>query len=247
MPKDYSHKKVALVLSGGAARGFVHLGVLKALEEIGITPTTIVGTSMGAIVGAYYAVYKNYANAKRIMGRHKWYKTFTLKDLGGKKGLIKGHHFAKLLKADLGDITFRQLDTQLIMNASDVVSGENIVLRSGNVVDAIRASMSIPLIYEPIRRRVGNKNRLLVDGGLTSNLFFDILVPQAKKYDLIILVNLNAQAPPYKTKGNVIDFAFHNFYIYQHRQVKQSLEILKKILLHMPHSLRKKWLFYLPI
>jgi NTE family protein len=227
MPPSYAHKKVAVVFSGGAARGFVHLGVIKALEEMQIRPTTIVGTSMGGIVGAYYAVYKNYENARRIMGRHKWYKTVTFKDfLGNKKGLVKGKHIRELFLGDIGDITFRKLDLQLIMNASDVISGENVVLRSGSVVDAMRCTMGIPLIYEPVRRKIGGKFRELVDGGLTSNLFFDILIPRAKDFDLIILVNLNSQSPPYKKKMNMIDFAFHNFYIYQYRQVKLSLDAL---------------------
>lgn len=223
---DYSKKKVALVLAGGGARGLVHLGVFKALEELGIRPCTVVGTSMGAIVGAYYAVYKNYLPMRQVLKRHKWYKTFTLKDLVGNKALIKGNHIVTLFNEDLGNVKFSDLDIELIMNAADIRTGENIVLQKGNVAQAIRASMGIPMVYDPFPKNVKGKKHLLIDGGMATNLFFECLIPRAKEFDAIILVNLNAFPPSYKQNFGIFDFAFHTYYLYQRRQTQLSLQAL---------------------
>ena len=155
----------ALVLGGGAARGIVHVGVIKRLDELGLRPKVITGTSMGAIIGSLWAAGKSIAEIEKFVCSLRIRKFLDI-DLLGRGGVIKGEKFEKYLHSYLGDITFSDLAIPLRINATDFVTGEEVVFRQGSVVKAVRASMNIPGLFLPYRYQ----GRILVDGGVVNNL-----------------------------------------------------------------------------
>ncbi len=168
-------QKLALVLGGGSAYGFAHVGVIRALQEFGIKPDLIVGTSMGAIVGSYYAVKGEVESFSHII--EETTPLSLLADPGFFSfGIIKGKKIEKRLKEVFGNKKFKDCKTKLIINACDINTAENIVFKKGILRDAVRASMSIPGVFAPFVY----KDRVLVDGGLVDNLPID-LVPEGYK------------------------------------------------------------------
>jgi len=158
-------KKIGYALGGGSARGLFHIGVLGVLEEHGIYPDVIAGTSMGSIVGALYASGLSASEIKRIAVEMDWKKLIRLADLTlPLSGLFQGKRVVALLKSILRDKTFSQLKIPFACVATDLITGEQIVLQDGSLLDAIRASISIPTVFTPVKV----KGRYLVDGGLVN-------------------------------------------------------------------------------
>jgi NTE family protein len=177
---------IGLALGGGAARGFAHIGVLRVLLKHGIKPDIIVGTSIGAVVGACYAAGKldelaDWAlslNTRRILG-------YLDVSLGG-SGLIGGDRLAKRLEESLGNMTFADLPCKFAAIATEIGTGHEIWLTRGRLVEALRASYALPGIFSPVR--LGGK--WLVDGALVNPL--PISTARALGARLVIGVNLNA-------------------------------------------------------
>jgi len=160
------HKKIGYALGGGAARGLFHIGVLSVLEEYGITPDIIAGTSMGAIIGAMYASGLKTSDLKQIAYSIDWRQATRLADIVAlpKSGLIQGKRIVTLLKSILGEIGFPQLKYKYAAVAADLYTGQQIVFTEGPLINAIRASISIPTIFTPVH----HEGRYLVDGGLVN-------------------------------------------------------------------------------
>jgi NTE family protein len=188
--------RIAVALSGGGAKGLAHIGVLRALEEQGITPAVVTGTSMGALVGGLYAIGYSPAELDSIVRRLDWRALFqdlpdgrfiglerrvlgdrTLVDLQlGRRGLelpggaIRGQRISELLDRLTWPAQtvrdFRALPRPFAAVATDVATGEAVVLDGGTLSDALRASMSIPSVFAPVRAG----GRLLIDGGIARNL-----------------------------------------------------------------------------
>jgi NTE family protein len=155
--------KLGLVLGSGGARGWAHFGVFRAMDEAGLRPDLIAGTSAGAMVAAFYA-------AGRIKDLHgiatqlKWKDVlYYFSDLSHNwTGLVDGRKIEQLFRSILGHLTIQELAIPLAIVATDVQSGRAVVLRKGDLVDAIRASISIPGIFSPVM----TDGLMLVDGGL---------------------------------------------------------------------------------
>ncbi|MDR2740929.1 MAG: patatin-like phospholipase family protein [Treponema sp.] len=177
----------ALVLSGGGAKGLAHIGIIKALMEKGYPePSLIVGTSMGAIVGGLYASGMGIQEMARFVLEEfditQYLDSFVFKlngpvgkilqagqivgTLTGKPGMDSGNHALALIERLAGCKNFEETRIPFRCNAVDIVSGEEVVFRSGNLARAIRASMSFPLFFEPLTE--GEMS--LVDGGLADNM-----------------------------------------------------------------------------
>jgi len=156
--------RIGLALGSGLARGFAHIGVIRALERHGIQPTVIAGTSMGALIGgAYYA--------DRLDDLEDWahsltrFKILSYLDFRVKSGgLIGGSRLHKLMKQHFGDMKVEDLKHPLISIATDLVTGHEVWLRHGNLVDALRASFAVPGIFPP----QFTNNRWLIDGALVN-------------------------------------------------------------------------------
>jgi NTE family protein len=155
--------KLGYALGGGAARGLFHIGVLNALEEFGIVPDIVVGTSMGAIVGAMYAGGLKASEIKEIALEIDWRQSVRLASLP-LEGLVNDKWIMSLLKSVLQDTKFSHLKMQFACVATDLDTGRQVVLNSGSLVDAVRASIAIPGVLAP--GKVGK--RCLVDGGLVN-------------------------------------------------------------------------------
>jgi NTE family protein len=162
-----SNLKIGYALGGGAARGLSHIGVLKVLEEHGIFPDIIAGTSVGAIVGALYAGGYKPGEIEALVLGLDWKQLVSLGDMTlPRSGLLQGKRVISLLKSVLGDLTFSQLRWELACVATDIIDGKQVVLRDGSLIDAVRASISIPGIFTPVTIN----GRFLVDGGLINTV-----------------------------------------------------------------------------
>jgi len=162
------NKKVALVLGSGAARGLAHIGVLKVLEQDNIPIHMVVGTSMGAMVGGAYAAGLTVSQIEEIACETNWLRVAQIlfpKKLQ-RKALLDGERVQEFLLALLGERKIEDLQKTFACVASDIWSGEEIVLDSGSLIKAIRASISVPFLFTNFELN----GRHLVDGGLVNPL-----------------------------------------------------------------------------
>jgi NTE family protein len=186
--------KIALALGGGAARGFAHIGVIKALEAQGIVPDFIVGTSAGSLVGALYAGGASGFDLQR-MALAMDDAIMTDWSLFG-RGLIKGEALQEFVNAALANRPIEKLPRSLAIVSTDLQSGEPMVFRSGNTGMAVRASSSVPGIFQPARIN----GRDYVDGGLVAPV--PVRIARSLGADIVIAVDISAQPREQKTASS---------------------------------------------
>jgi NTE family protein len=184
--RQLAGRVVGLALSSGGARGIAHVGVLRVLEQEGISIDMVAGTSMGALVGGLYAAGHSIDNIARfaVQFQHKLKLHGGLLDLNlpPRTGLIKGRRFRNYLEQIFEGITFQELKIPCYIIAADVLSGEEVVFAEGSVADAVRASTSMIGILSPHEFN----NRFLVDGGAVNPLPASVL---AEKGSNIIIAS----------------------------------------------------------
>jgi NTE family protein len=180
-------KKVGLVLGSGSSRGWAHIGAIEALEEANIPIDFIVGCSVGSYVGALYAS-GSMASLKEFVLRMNGKKVFSYFDVViPRSGLLDGSRKVKELFSMHTDVEhFSDLNIPLSMVATDLNRGDKVVLKSGNIMEALRATMSIPGLFAP----VWAKGRWLVDGALVDPV--PVGVARAMEADIVIAVDLNS-------------------------------------------------------
>lgn len=171
MTQESNHTpyKLGLALSGGGAKGFAHIGVFKLLEECGLMPDVIVGTSVGSLMGALFADGYTADEIKELFSGRE-FSEFAQLQLP-KSGLFDSKRFRHFLRRHLRAKTFEELKTPLIVMATDLDNGESHEFRSGPIVEAVTASCSIPIIFSPV---VINGVHY-VDGGLFHNFPVSII------------------------------------------------------------------------
>jgi NTE family protein len=158
-----SHKSIGLALGSGAARGMAHIGVLKVLEQEKIPIAAVSGTSIGALIGALYAAGVPISEMEEIAQSVDWKKIARWVDPRVPvSGLIDGKRITRFFEGLLPVRDFSDLKIPLAMLATDVETGESIVLKQGDLLTALRASIAFPGIFTPVN--IGD--RFLVDGGL---------------------------------------------------------------------------------
>ncbi|MFC1937827.1 patatin-like phospholipase family protein [Chloroflexota bacterium] len=179
------HKKIGLALGGGAARGLAHVGVLEVLQKEGIPIDVIAGTSTGALVGALYARDKDVGQIKKLAGDMNRTRLASLVDVAlPKSGFIRGRKIKELLKTIIGDVKFEDLRIPLSCVATDIMTGEAVIINQGSVLEAVRASISIPVIFAVAKVQ----GRYLVDGELINPVPAD--VARQMGADFVIAVNV---------------------------------------------------------
>lgn len=162
-------RRAALVLAGGGARGIAHIGAIEELYAAGYEVTAVAGTSMGALVGGMFAS-GHLALFKEWLCGLDARKVFDLVDLAwSAEGLVKGDRVMGALRELVPDRPIERLPIPFAAVATDVVTGEEVVLDSGSLYDAIRASISIPSVFRPVRR----DGRILVDGAAVNPMPLD--------------------------------------------------------------------------
>jgi len=190
--KDILHPELStppglgLALGGGLARGFAHIGVLNVLRRHNITPSIVSGTSIGAVVGACHL-------AKKMNEFEDWARSLTRLTILSyldfsvrSAGFIGGNRLAALMEEHFEDITIEELPHPFIAIASDLVTGHEVWIRKGNLIEALRASFALPGVFPPVERN----HRLLVDGALINPL--PISACQALGARMTIAVDLHA-------------------------------------------------------
>jgi NTE family protein len=182
-------KTVALVLGSGGARGMAHIGIIEELETRGYTIISVSGCSMGAVIGGFYC-------AKKLDPFYQWMKTLSYIDLLRlvdfsfiSNGAIRGDKVFSVLSEILGDVQIEDLDIPFTAVATDLSNSKEVWFQRGSLEEAMRASVAIPGLLQPVKRN----NSLLVDGGVLNPL---PIAPSVSAHaDYIIAVDLNADVP----------------------------------------------------
>ena len=177
---------VGLALGSGSARGWAHIGIIQALEEIGVEPQVVAGTSIGALVGGAYVTGSLDAFAD-------WVETLTVKDVFGlldisfSGGMVKGEKLFGFFREHHANPDIETLDKKLVTVATDMQSGREVWITEGKMLDAARASCALPGLFSPVKRQ----GRWMLDGGLVNPV--PVSAARAMGADVVIAVNLNAQ------------------------------------------------------
>ncbi len=198
---------IALALGIGSARGLAHIGVLKVLEKNNIPVSIVAGTSMGAIIGAFYAHSLSASELERIALSIDNKKMFRLMDPSLNMGFIGGKKVMRFLKDNLGDVSFKDLKIPLTIVATDLRSGDPVYFEDGDLVSAIRASISIPLVFSPYK----HEDLLLIDGHLSEPVPVNAVL--RKNPDIVIAVNLDSS-------GNLLNEMRSSFFGVARRTTK---------------------------
>ena len=187
--------KIALALGGGAARGFAHIGVIKALEAHGIVPDMVIGTSSGSLVGALYASGYSGFDLQRaaLQMEDSLFADWSLPD----RGFIKGEALQNFVNRAVQNRPLEKLNKPFATVAADLQSGEPVVFRTGNTGMAVRASSSVPGVFQPVTIN-GHE---YVDGGLVSPV--PVRAARAMGADLIIAVYISNNPRSGKTRDSV--------------------------------------------
>jgi NTE family protein len=177
--------KLGLALGSGSARGWAHVGVIRALADHGIVPDVVAGCSMGAMVGAAFA-------AGRIEQLEAWALSldgrgvFGLLDIGLRGGLIKGNRLLDFFDGHIGGRQFSELVVPFAAVAADLASGQEIWLRDGKVSDAVHASCAVPGLFQPVLR----DGRYLIDGSVVNPI--PVSLCRTMGADIVIAVDLGS-------------------------------------------------------
>jgi len=191
-----------IVLSGGGARGIAHLGILKALEEFGIQPSIISGTSAGAIVGAFYAKGLGVAKIVSIIKNGHFFNFSNLNIV--KQGLFSMKGFEDIYKTYFKNNSFEDLNIPLIIAATNILKGEINYFSDGELSSALLASSCIPVLFSPLYYR-GN---YYVDGGVLNNFPIEPLLNNCNKIIGVNVNSINREVQEIDMK-NVLDRSFH--------------------------------------
>ena len=178
-------RKIGLALGSGAVRGLAHIGVIKVLEENNINIDYIAGSSIGALIGAHYAIYKDSSKLEKIALANNWKTASVLFDPSITGGLIKGTKIEQMLNAWYEGAEFNDVKIPLSVVATDLKSGNEVNINEGSITRAVRSSISIPSIFKPIIF----KDFLLSDAGLSNPV--PVSVARKMGADIVIAVNLD--------------------------------------------------------
>lgn len=184
-------KKIGLALGGGGAKGLAHIGIIKALEAAEIKIDYIAGTSMGALVGGWYAATGDINSLEELAVNFKKSNFFSIKEILNHKNneasFFKEESIADKLRKELGNVAMEDLKIPFVALATDAKDGSEVRIKNGNLVDAIRASIALPIVFAPVKM----DNRLLIDGGLINPVPADVVKDMGAEY--IIAVDVSSK------------------------------------------------------
>lgn len=201
---DGTRPRIGLALGGGAARGLAHVGVLRVLEEEGIRPDLVVGTSAGALAGAFVAARVSAARMAAWTEGLRW--ADLVRPVMSRNGLTTNERLGKFLKRALPVRTFDELHIPFACMATDLATMEPVLLCEGDLITALRASCAIPGLVAPVER----DGRSLVDGGVTENV--PATVTRLFGADLVIAVDVNRSYQHPKPAENMLTIVLRSFF-----------------------------------
>lgn len=207
--------KVGLALGGGFARGIAHIGVIQALLSNQISIDYVAGTSAGSLVGAMFCAGIDPWLMERVVEHMNWRALVRLRLR--RDGLLDAEGLERFIVGQVGDLLFRDLKVPFTATATDLLTGEGVLLDSGRVSTAVRASCAFPGIFLPVR--VGRHT--LVDGGLSHPVPAGVVREMGA--DLIIGVELNRPRPQVKPPRNLLHIMLYSLALVQRPHIEQTL------------------------
>ena len=228
---------IGIAFGAGGARGLAHLLMIEALDELGVKPSIISGSSIGAVVGAFYAAGFSGKEMRGILDqlinpksdsvfdfllKSDIVKMFTMFDPQFiRSGFIKGEKFQNYMKNHLKVSRFEELKIPLMIVATDYWKKEAVIFEKGDLIQPIKASYSLPGLFTPVKI----KNRILIDGGAVNPLPFDLIMD---KCDITIAIDVTAfkaqnesEIPP------TFDSVFTTYQTMQNSIIKERLKFLR--------------------
>lgn len=209
-------KSIGLVLGGGGVRGFFHMGVIKALQELNVKVDQISGTSIGAIVGAIYAADPN-VNFEKIIKEIDYMKLTKMIITSGRDGF--GAVVENFLKNYIKVENFSDLKIPLVFNAADVNQKQEIIFDKGKIFPGLIASMSIPGVFPPTKFG----DNFLIDGGVVNNVPISLLKPTFK----VIISDITGPIKEINEKTAPIDSLYSSFAFMQQKMSLQKIKDFK--------------------
>jgi NTE family protein len=180
--------RIGLALGGGAARGFAHVGVIQVLEEAGLHPQLVTGTSAGSLVAALYASGKNSHDLRRVAETMEEAEITDWMMPILNRGALRGEALARYVNTQVGGKSIEQMKIPLGIVATDLRTGEAVTFRRGNTGSAVRASSAVPAVFQPVR--IGERE--YVDGGLVS----PVPVKQAREMGANFVIAVDISSDP---------------------------------------------------
>ncbi len=219
--------RVGLALGSGSARGWAHIGVLRALREVGIEPDVIAGSSIGALIGAAYLCDQLDALEQWVC-KLTWWDIVRFMDIQLRKGgFIEGQKLMDYLARYVSDRRIEDLPKPFTAVATDLATGQEIWLQTGSLGDAIRASIALPGLFTPVKL----EQRWVVDGGLVNPV--PVSVCRALGADVVIAVNLNGDIAGKRLVARRKRVA-------EQRRILDEYPIVAKLLAQMPDAMKAR-------
>jgi NTE family protein len=195
--------RLGLALGGGAALGLSHIGVLKVLAEEGVRVSAVAGTSAGSVVGAAFAAGLGWQEIRDKARRLEWAHLASI--VVPRRGLLRLDRMERFIEQDLGVGSFADLGIPFAAVATDITTGEEVVFTTGPLGRALRASCSVPGLFEPVEV----DGRVLVDGGLVNDVPADIA--RRLGAEVVLAVNLNARRSHGAPPRSIADMVYYSF------------------------------------
>ncbi|MBN1869512.1 MAG: patatin-like phospholipase family protein [Candidatus Omnitrophica bacterium] len=222
LPDNHQKRRLGLTLGGGGARGIAHIAFLKVLDELNIRPAVISGTSIGALIGSLYASGQSGRDIERIIKEKNILDLISLVDFKwfhANDGLIRGDTIAKTLSTLTLNQRFEDLYIPLRIIATDFRKQTEVVLKEGDLIEAVRASISLPGIFEPVIK----DNRVLIDGGIINSLPYECIRDEC---DVLVAINVFGDKIPESetpTKPKIFEAIFMAFHIMESATLELKL------------------------
>jgi len=206
-------KKIGVALGGGGAKGLSHIAFLKALDELGVRPAVIAGTSIGAVIAGFYAAGVSGAQLEQVvkdMGFLDLSKMLLDFSILSNSAIYKGKGVEEFLARAIPAQTFAETEIPLKIVATDFWNRREVVFASGSLVTAIRASLAVPALFEPVQL----DGKVLIDGGAVNPLPYDLLRPEC---DLTIAIDVSGEKTyaPGDPVPNMVENILSTFQIMQ--------------------------------
>lgn len=181
----FENKKVGLALGSGSARGWAHIGIIRALRDMGIQPDMVAGSSIGSLVGAVSCA-GGLDKLEQVVLEMNWKGIFNMLDVGfPRSGILDGRKVAAFVRQHVPHTRIEDMPCTFCAVCTDIVSGEEVHIDSGDVIEAVRASIAVPGMFTPVKRG----ESILLDGGLVNPIPVSVL--QEMGAEITIAVDLN--------------------------------------------------------
>jgi NTE family protein len=206
-------KRVGLALGGGGAKGLSYIAFLQALDDLGVRPAVIAGTSIGAIIGGFYAAGVSGQELEQLvrdLGFKDLYKMVLDFSILSNSAIYKGKGVEEFLSREIPAQTFAEVEIPLKVVATDFWNRQEVVFTSGSLITAIRASMAMPALFEPVQL----DGKVLIDGGAVNPLPYDLL---RQECDLTIAIDASGEKTyaPDSPVPNMVESILSTFQIMQ--------------------------------